>query len=53
MDTVLDPRRLALSDEIGATAKALRQARALLYPHIDALRLAVARWEGQEVTVEK
>lgn len=48
LDTVLDPRRLAVSEEIAATALALRQARALLDPHRETLRLAVARWEGQE-----
>jgi hypothetical protein len=48
LETVLDARRLALSDEIGATATALRQARALLDPHRAALRQAVAVWEDQE-----
>lgn len=47
LEIVLDPRRQAVSDEIDATASALRQARALLAPHIPALRAAVARWEGR------
>lgn len=46
LEIVLEPRRLALSTEIDATASALRQARALLMPHIPALRSSVARWEG-------
>lgn len=48
LDTVLDSRRLALSDEIASTARALRQATALLDPYRDSLRRVVARWEGQE-----
>ncbi|MBP2323314.1 hypothetical protein JOF56_003699 [Kibdelosporangium banguiense] len=48
LDTVLDPRRLALSDEIRATATTLRKARNVLEPHIAALNAAVTRWEGQE-----
>ncbi len=48
LDIVTDPRRSALSDEISATASALRQARAILAPHVPALQQAVARWEGQE-----
>lgn len=46
LEIVLDPRRLALSEEIDATAAALRQARSVLAPHVPALRLAVSRWEG-------
>lgn len=52
LDIVMDPRRMGLSDEIAATAAALRQARALLDPHRELLRQAVARWEGQEGTTE-
>lgn len=48
LDIVTDPRRSALSDEVSATATALRQARAILTPHIPALQQAIARWEGQE-----
>jgi hypothetical protein len=48
LDIVSDPRRSALSNEVAATDIALRQARALLGPHIDALQQATARWEGQE-----
>lgn len=48
VDTVLDERRMALSDEITSTARALRQASALLDPYRERLRRAVARWEGQE-----
>ena len=48
LDIVSDPRRSALSDEVAATDVALRHARAILSPHIDALQQAVARWEGQE-----
>jgi hypothetical protein len=48
LEIVLDPRRLGLSEEIDATATALRQARALLNPHVHALQTAVARWEGSE-----
>ncbi|MDT8915796.1 hypothetical protein [Amycolatopsis sp. PS_44_ISF1] len=50
LDTVLDPRRLALSDEIRSTRLALLKARAILEPHIPALHSAVNRWEGQEGT---
>jgi hypothetical protein len=46
LEIVLDERRSAVSTEITATAAALRQARVLLTPHPDALRAAVARWEG-------
>ncbi len=52
VDIVMDARRLALSGEIGSTATDLAKARALLAPHVNALRLAVARWEGQEGPVE-
>lgn len=48
LDTVLDPRRSRLSDEIGKTSAALRQAERLLFPRTHELRRAVARWEGQE-----
>lgn len=48
LDVVLDARRSALSDEITSTARTLRHATALLKPHINELRRAVARWEGQE-----
>jgi hypothetical protein len=50
LDTVLDPRRLALSDQIRAANSALLKARAILDPHIPALHAAVSRWEGQEGT---
>lgn len=46
LEIVLDPRRQAVSSAIDATAAAIRQARALLTPHVPALRAAVARWEG-------
>ena len=46
LEIVLDPRRDAVSTEIGSTASAIRQATALLAPHVPALRSAVARWEG-------
>ncbi len=46
LEIVLDPRRDAVSTEIGLTAAALRQAVAILSPHIPALHAAVARWEG-------
>lgn len=48
LDIVSDPRRSALSDEVSKTDTALRQARAILAPHINTLQHAVARWEGQE-----
>ncbi|XIJ18038.1 hypothetical protein JNUCC0626_18365 [Lentzea sp. JNUCC 0626] len=48
LSTVVDPRRLALSEEIGATARDMRAAIALLEPHIRTLRQALARWEGEE-----
>lgn len=48
LDTVLDPRRLALSHEIKRTAEDLRQATALLTPRTRALLHAVARWEGHD-----
>ncbi len=47
LEIVLDARRSAVSEEIDATASALRQATALLAPHVSALRSAVARWEGR------
>lgn len=48
LEIVMDPRRSAVSDGITAADTALRHARAILSPHIPALQLAVARWEGQE-----
>ena len=48
LDIVTDPRRMAVSDAISAAETALRLATATLRPHIDTLRQAVARWEGQE-----
>ena len=48
LDIVSDPRRSALSDEVAATATALRQARAILGPRVTALQQATARWEGLE-----
>src|SRR4051794_1665078 len=48
LDTVLDPARLEVSEELAATATALRQARALIDPRLRALRRAVARWEGED-----
>lgn len=48
LDTVLDPRRMALSEEIASAAQALRQATALLGPHRPRLLSAVARWEGHD-----
>lgn len=50
LDTVLDPRRMALSDEVARADLALRSADAKLRPLISALHDAVARWEGQEGT---
>lgn len=52
LDTVLDARRMALSDAVKATEVALRLARSTITPHTEALRLAVARWEGLEGTPE-
>ena len=46
LEIVLDQRRSALSDQISATATALRQANAILAPHVTLLQQAVARWEG-------
>lgn len=48
LDTVLDPRRVAVSDAVAETASALRRAAALLDPHRSNLRSVVAGWEGQE-----
>lgn len=48
LDTVLDARRMALSEEIASTARTLRQASAMLGPHVLTLHTALARWEGHE-----
>lgn len=50
LDTVLDPRRMQVSDEIARAAAALRSARSVLSAHTESLHGAVARWEGQEGT---
>lgn len=47
LDIVIDPRRLALSEEVDRTARTLRRISHLLGPHIPALRAALAHWEGQ------
>lgn len=48
LDIVLDPRRLALSEEIGRTSATLRQAARLVGQHTSSLRARTARWEGQD-----
>jgi hypothetical protein len=47
LDTVIDPRREGLSDEIRRTAEMLSRATRLLTPQVPALGAALARWEGE------
>lgn len=46
LDTVIDPRRAGLSDEVKRTAHALSRAADLIKPQVPALGTALARWEG-------
>jgi len=46
LEIVLDSRRSAVSQGISDAAAALRQANALLAPHVVVLTEAVDRWEG-------
>lgn len=48
LETVMDDRRLALSSEISAIDRTLRQVAAQLEPHYTRLSRALARWEGYE-----
>lgn len=48
LDIVLDPRRLALSDEVSKSTTDIRRVTRLLGEHTEALRRAVTRWEGGE-----
>jgi len=46
LDTVIDPRRDCLSDEIRRTAAALHRAAETIKPQVPALGAALSRWEG-------
>lgn len=46
LDTVIDPRRSDLSDEIKRTAVTLSNVARQIHPHVPALRAALSRWEG-------
>lgn len=46
LDTVIDPRRDNLSEEIRRTAEALTRAALTIKPQVPALGAALARWEG-------
>lgn len=48
LEIVSDDRRMALSDEINAVDRTLRQVAAMLEPHYTDLSRALARWEGHE-----
>lgn len=47
LDIVADPRRLALSEEIHRTARAMTSAARQLNEHAQMLRTALTRWEGE------
>lgn len=46
LDTVIDPRRDALSDAVRSTAATLSNAARILKPHVPSLEKALQRWEG-------
>ncbi|WP_442913225.1 DUF7169 domain-containing protein [Kribbella sp. CA-293567] len=48
LDTVIDPRRMALSDAVKACAATLRESSRLLNQETEALSAALTRWEGHE-----
>lgn len=50
LDTVIDPRRMALSDEVRTTGQMLRQATEAITLKTRALDSALARWEGAPAT---
>lgn len=47
LDTVLDPRRLALSEEVTLTSYALRELTVTITARTRALDRALARWAGE------
>lgn len=47
LDIVSDPRRLALSEEVTRTARAMTSAARQLQAHTQVLATALTRWEGE------
>lgn len=48
LDTVIDPRRSALSDAVKACATALSESARTIDAQTEALSAALSRWEGHE-----
>lgn len=48
LDTVLDPRRMGLSDEVRDLSAYLRQTTHTILARKERLDRALARWEGEE-----